>query len=283
MFIRLCKPLLLVMLIGTTACGEKTPEGSIVAVVNGEEVTLAELNHEASARNIGNVSEPAVKRALVEEIVNRKLLVQQAIDAKLDRSQNYLLSTKRANELLLAELMVKSLSNSRETPDDAAVEAFIRRTGGTPGKQTTFIVDQIVFPRPADPNVLRRIEATKTLQEVQQVLASASVPMRRMTMPWDSSAMPADLIGSLKRLPAGAVFVIAAGNPLVAGTVQSQSQTDVSEEQQRARAIQALQQEKAQRLLKTWLESSRRSAKMSFQTGYGPAPAKGEEKIPPPK
>jgi EpsD family peptidyl-prolyl cis-trans isomerase len=280
MFTQIGKPLLLLALVGTAACGDKEPKGSIVAVVNGEEVTLAELNHEAATRNIGNVSDPAMKKALVQEIVSRKLLAQEAVEQEIDRSQNYLLSSKRANEMLLADSMVKSLTKSSQAPDNAAVDEYLRKAGAAAGKQTTFIVEQVVFPRPKDANVLRRLEATKSLEEVQQVLAGASVPTRRMTMPWDSGRMPSELITSLQRLPPGEVFVITAGDPLVAGIIRSQSQIDIPEDQQRAMAAQALQQEKAQRLTKSWLEGSRRSAKISFQPGYEPAAPKGQTKAP---
>ena len=64
--------------IAIAGCGgtSQSPSGQVVAKVNGQEITLSELNAEMLANNLGNKSEdPAVRQATIQRLVARKLLV----------------------------------------------------------------------------------------------------------------------------------------------------------------------------------------------------------------
>ncbi|GAC1576673.1 MAG: hypothetical protein NVS3B5_08350 [Sphingomicrobium sp.] len=95
-------PLLLLL----TACGPNEPHGQVIAVVNGVEITLAELNAEARARNLAIGSDRAQRDSAIADLINRKLLVQAAHERGLDQTPQFILAERRLREIFLAQQIV---------------------------------------------------------------------------------------------------------------------------------------------------------------------------------
>jgi hypothetical protein len=100
---RLLRPAIIACFLLGAGCEQAGPRGQVVAVVNGEEITTAALNEEAKARNILDAARPAVRAALLQDLVDRKLLAQKAIEQKLDRSPRHLVAVEGMKEVLLAQ------------------------------------------------------------------------------------------------------------------------------------------------------------------------------------
>lgn len=97
-------------LVGSTlmlaACQQAAPSGQVIATVDGVEITLAELNGEASARNLAIATDPAQRAAAIADLVKRKLLVRAARAQGLDRTPQFVLAERRMREILLAQQVV---------------------------------------------------------------------------------------------------------------------------------------------------------------------------------
>jgi EpsD family peptidyl-prolyl cis-trans isomerase len=272
-------PLLIIALPAVTACSEKKPEGQVVAVVDGEEITIAELNHEAEAQGAGNPSQPAVREAMLQQIIDRKLLASQAAEKGLDRSSDYLLASRRSNETLLASLLMRKVVGTEE-PYEADIEAFANKNPMMFAQRRLFVVDQLEFGRPEDPALGRRIEAAKSVDEMEALLAAAGVTRQRSQKTWDSAELPAELTKKLMSLGTGEPFVIVSADPLIAGQVVSSSAAPVPAKAQRALAAQGLKQERSARSVEAWLENSRKGADIKYQKGFEPRAAGARDKQP---
>jgi EpsD family peptidyl-prolyl cis-trans isomerase len=271
--------LLIIALPAVSACSEKKPEGQVVAVVDGEEITIAELNHEAEAQGAGNPSQPAVREAMLQQIIDRKLLASQAAEKGLDRSSDYLLASRRSNETLLASLLMRKVVGTEE-PYDADIEAFVNKNPAMFAQRRLFVVDQLEFGRPGDPALGRRIEAAKSIDEMEALLAAAGVQRQRARKTWDSAQLPAELTKKLLSLGTGEPFVIVSTNPLIAGQLLSSSAAPVPAKAQRALAAQGLKQERSARSVEAWLENSRKGADIKYQKGFEPRAAEARDKQP---
>ena len=65
--------------------GDKAPKGQVVATVNGEEITVTELNRELAGAAPANPAErKAAEQAALESIITRKLVAQASKDQNLD-------------------------------------------------------------------------------------------------------------------------------------------------------------------------------------------------------
>ena len=96
----------LLVLLLLTACRPTEPHGQVIAVVNGVEITLAELNAEASARNLAIGSDRAQRDLAIADLINRKLLVQAARERGLDQTPQFILAERRLREIFLAQQIV---------------------------------------------------------------------------------------------------------------------------------------------------------------------------------
>ena len=106
----------------TIAGCQKKAEGQVVAVVNGEEITLTELNAEISELNVPESADKELVRSRVlQRMVDRRLLVQAAKEAGLDRDPEYLTQERRMREQLLVNMYGRKTMDTVKVPDAASI------------------------------------------------------------------------------------------------------------------------------------------------------------------
>ena len=117
----------LVVLAAVTAllagCGKKnegqgsSSSGQVVARVGDQVVTIQELDTEFRWANVPTERrhDPEIVRKVLGDLVTRKYLVQQAVEAKLDREPTVLLDLLRAREQVLANAIVSRQVSARSS------------------------------------------------------------------------------------------------------------------------------------------------------------------------
>ena len=97
---------------------DKEPEGQVAAVVNGDEITLQEINAEIASANVpAGTDAKQLQRQALNRIVERRLLAQSAREDGLDKTPEYLIRSRQVDDALLVQLLgqraEKNLSGSR--------------------------------------------------------------------------------------------------------------------------------------------------------------------------
>ena len=77
---------------------QKKAEGQTVAIVNGEEITAAELNAELGEAAASAANQKDLRNAALQRLIDRKLVVQQAKNEDIDKSPEFLNRQRRAND-----------------------------------------------------------------------------------------------------------------------------------------------------------------------------------------
>ena len=167
------------------SCGKKTdvtteaPKSQVVAKIGNEVVTVQELDNEF---RLGNVTaekrkDPDTIKRVLGELVTRKYLVQQALDAKLDREPTVLLDILRSKELVLANALASRDVTTKSSSISATdIDNYIAHNPLKFANRQVMSVEQISFPLSSTSQAL--IEATKemkTLDEVDQKLTGMGV------------------------------------------------------------------------------------------------------------
>jgi EpsD family peptidyl-prolyl cis-trans isomerase len=271
---RLLHPAIIACFLLGASCDQAAPRGQVVAVVNGEEITTAALNEEARARNILDAAQPAVRAALLQDLVDRKLLAQKAIEQKLDRSPRHLVAVERMKEVLLAQDLLGWAGMSGRPPTEAELLRYIAANPMAFERRTILSIEQITFPRFSDPELLRKLETTATLGEIDALLTQAGVPRERLVKTWDSAIIPEAAIRSVTASPRGKPFLLPHGNLMIAGELLSAAAAQPMDQQQRMRlANEKLLEERKTNSMRKMLGSSRAAAKIDYQSGFAPRPA----------
>jgi EpsD family peptidyl-prolyl cis-trans isomerase len=217
------RAILLITLCGLSlsACGKKNdataeaPKSQVVARVGDQVVTVQELDNEFRLGNVAiekRKDPEAIKRVLTE-LVTRKYMVQQAIDAKLDREPTVLLDVLRSKEVVLANaLATRDVTTKAGSISKADIDNYVANNPLRFAERQMLSVEQISFALAATSQAV--IDATKemkTLDEVEQKLTAMGIPHGRSAASVSTGDLPADLMRAILARQADDIFFIRAG------------------------------------------------------------------------
>jgi EpsD family peptidyl-prolyl cis-trans isomerase len=260
--------------LGTACNRHEPPQGQVIALVNGTEITVAELNEEARARGIPIGRDPALKAALIAELVDRKLLVQRAQEQGLDREPGYLLAKRRSDEILLAQQILAAATDSGRVAD-GELKRYIAANPAAFGRRALVSVDQLAITGQVPAELQRAVAGAPTIERMQQLVAAAGLSASRASETVDSGS-PLDLRGPLLvGLSAGQNFVLPRPGGLIAGKVVTVVPQPVAADQQLQVARERLKQQRTQAALERLLQQLRPGARVQYQPDFAPAAAGG--------
>jgi EpsD family peptidyl-prolyl cis-trans isomerase len=109
-----------------SACGNKAPEASQVAAkVNKDEVTVHQINFElAKMQNVPADQTMAAAKHVLRGLVEQELLVQQAIDTKLDRDPDVVERLDADRRQVLAQAYINSITSKAVPPTEAEIHDY---------------------------------------------------------------------------------------------------------------------------------------------------------------
>ena len=260
-------PLLLAM----ASCNRKA-EGQTVAVVNNEEITVTELNAELRAANVpSDASGKQVRAQILQSLIDRHLLTQQAKASNIDKSPEFLNQQRKMNDNILISMLVSRQANSMQIPSPAEISAFEASRPSMFSKRETWTLQQLQYETPKDPGIVARISSSKSIDQLSSVLTSAGISFRRNNTKIDTAIFPPEIYAKVISLPAGEPFIIPGGNQSVASVIAGREATPLSADQAQAAAVAALRRQSLDKVVQDRLKTARSTAKIEYQPGFAPA------------
>ncbi|CAA9534246.1 MAG: hypothetical protein AVDCRST_MAG31-2672 [uncultured Sphingomonas sp.] len=260
--------------LGAACNRDEVPEGQVIALVNGTEITVAELNEEARARGIPIGRDPALKAALVTELVDRKLLVEEARAQGFDRQPNYLLAERRSDEVLLAQQMLAAAAEGGRVSDEE-LKRYIAANPAAFGRRALVSVEQIAVTGRVPAQLQRALAQAPTIERMAQLASANGLGAARASETVDSGN-PLDPRGpTLSGLAEGQSFVLPRPGGLIAGKVVSVVPQPVPADQQLQVARDRLKQQRTQAAFDRLLRQVRPKAQVQYQPGFAPGSAAG--------
>ena len=260
------------MTVSLAGC-KKAPTGQVVAVVNGDEVTLPELNAELAGVNLPpGIDKNQVRTAALQRIVERHLVAQQARTDGLDRDPDYLVRQRQLNDTLLVELYAKKARDTIAVPDRAAVDRFIASNPSAFGNRVVFAVDQLRIP-PQDPATVQSLKGMHSIADMAAMLKSRGIPFERAPTRIDSSQVDAATLAQVQSLPAGQPFVVAVPQGVTVSVITGKEAAPLPADRAQAAAAQLVRNQNLGTLLQTRLKDMKAKAKITYQPGYAPPAA----------
>lgn len=114
-----------------TGCGSgesgatQSKATQVAARVNGDEITIHQLNQ--ALQRLGTVAPEQTDQAqqqVLTQLVEQQLLVQQAVERKLDRDPRVMSAVEAARRQILAQAYVEQVSGAAQTASSEQVQAF---------------------------------------------------------------------------------------------------------------------------------------------------------------
>jgi len=114
------------------ACGKKSPDDSkVLARVNGEAITEKDYEDYLRARQAQQPPSPdkdKERKMVIDEMVNRVLLVQSAVDQKVDQELDVHFQIKRQRENVLARAMLRKYLKDNPITDEEVQKRYEQET-----------------------------------------------------------------------------------------------------------------------------------------------------------
>jgi EpsD family peptidyl-prolyl cis-trans isomerase len=203
------------------ACSKKSdvtaeaPKSQVVAKIGDQVVTVQELDNEFRLANVAmeRRKDPEIIKRVLGELVTRKYMVKQALDAKLDREPTVLLDILRSKELVLANaLATRDLTTKAGAISKGDIDNYIANNPSKFADRQLLSVEQISFQLGATSQAV--IDATKemkNLDEVDQKLTAMGVPHGRSSGTVSTGDLPQELIRAVNAHKDDDIFFIRSG------------------------------------------------------------------------
>jgi peptidyl-prolyl cis-trans isomerase C len=248
------------------------PAGQVVATVDGDDVTRRDIQAElAAAKAPANIDMKKVQPLVVDQIVNRKLLVEEAKKEKLDKSPEFLAAEQRARETVMAEMLIQRWGSKLSPPTTDKAQAFIADNPQMFADRKAIVLDQIRTKSDGlDPNALKPLT---TNDQVAAYLTQQKHPFERGSATLDSATLPKQTVSQIEGLAPGMPFVLSQNGMVLVNAVVDQKPAPIPEAQWQNVAKQAVGKQALDSMLRDQLKSLRSAAKIEYQDGFAPPKA----------
>ncbi len=196
-------------------CGDREKEskpGQALASVNGEEITVLQLNEEIQRAGVPAARQQEASKQLLQALIDRQLLAGAAAQEKLDRDPKVVQAIERARALIVAQAyMQKRLANiARPTP--AEVEDYFNKHPEFFSKRKQFQMDQLVLAaKDLTPEARAAADAARSLEEVAVWLDAHKVKYGRAQVTRSTSDLNPELSKKLLGMPKSQLFSVREG------------------------------------------------------------------------
>lgn len=267
------------MCLGMTGCHKllghgAAPTGQVVATVDGKEITLRELQAEMDGATFTDPKQQkAAQERALELIVARTLMANAARAQGIDKTPDFAMAENRMVDNLLANALEEKVVKSVPPPSPEEVSRYIADHPASFSNRSIYDIDELRFPRPSDPAIIKGLIPLNTLPDVASYLTAQKIPFQQGAGSLDAIQLDPYVADQIAKKPSE-VFVIPVGNMLLAGQIKSAKVTPVPSDQATKLATALLtrqhRQEAAQREVASVLQSGVKG--VQYNPAYQPPP-----------
>jgi len=273
--------LALVAVVAALSGCQKKVGGQVAATVNGEEITQIQLNGALRGVSPAALTNAKDKQAAIngvlQQLVDRQILVQQAKADGVDKQPEYAVELQKLQDELTIRMLAAKVAQDIPKADDGAVVKFIGDNPQMFAARQLYALDQIGFPIPKDKAVLTALQPAHTLDAIIAVLNANHITFNRGKGQLDSATLPPEVIKHIASLPAGEPLIMPQNGQVVVAVVTGTSAAPVGDEQAKGIATNMLREKAVREAMDARLNQGRLTAKVSYGPGFA-APAKTDKK-----
>jgi EpsD family peptidyl-prolyl cis-trans isomerase len=196
------------------ACGDGTPKtgGQVLAKVNGEEITIHQVNHVFSGNGAQAPGEPAkTERRVLDSLIDEQLLAATGKQHKLDRDPQVMQALDKARREILARAAAEYLTAGLPVPTEDEIAAFYKENPALFERRRVYILRQFSFEPSAFGAALRKeLDGVKSPSDIAALLARHKVSFREQPSVRTAEQLPLEVLRKKSVIDKADVFVISA-------------------------------------------------------------------------
>lgn len=251
------------------ACGSETktavPYDEVVARVNGEEITVHQLNERLAQIGAPPESDPgAARKWLLDLLIDEQLLMQKAIARGLDKDPATRSAIDHARMQLLARAAIEDISGDPDVSDREARAFYLANPDLFRKRKVYRFCRFLLESTRLNATVKAKLDSAKTGADVVAALDAAGIAHSRVSEFRTAESLPVEILGQAARMVPGDILLVAEGSRTVlmqlAGSVAEPVSLEAAMPSIREYLADARRRQKAEGLVK----DLRRKAKIEY-------------------
>jgi peptidyl-prolyl cis-trans isomerase C len=202
-----------ILVLALAACSDHARKTSqALASVNGAEITVLQLNEELQRAGAPALSTEAASKQLLEALIDRQLLQNEAVKDKLDRDPAVVQAVERAKALIVAQAYLKKRLGTLAKPSSREIEDYFSKHPEFFSHRKQFELRQLlVSSRDVNDALKAAMESSHSLDELAQWLDAHKIIYSRAQLAPTSSELAPELSNKMLTMPKGKLFIVQEG------------------------------------------------------------------------
>lgn len=208
-----------VMVLG--GCGEggdKKAATQVAAKVNKTEISVHQINSALS--RAGNLKPEQIKpasREVLDKLVDQQLLVQKAMEKKLDRDPRIMQALEASRQQILAQAYIDQLIATVSKPTNDEVAAYFNKHPELFSERRIFRFQQVNVAAGRDrlPELQKTLDGAKSMSDIVADLKEKGIQYSVSQLTEAAEQIPLELLPRLSQMKNGQIAVIPGNNNIL--------------------------------------------------------------------
>lgn len=255
--------------------GDKKVATQVAVKVNGGEVSVHQINQVMQRTNVSSPEQAkAASRQVLERLIDQELLVQQAIDKKLDRDPKTLQAIEAAKREVLSRAYLEQVSAVAPKPTESDISTYYAEHPELFSERRIFSLRELAIQ--AGPEFMPKLQGymaePRNMQQVAEWLRSENVRFTANAVTKPAEQLPLEMVKNIHKLKDGQVGIIRSGNTILLLEVAASRSVPVDEKGAQPVIEQFLLNQRKTELAKAEVKKLRDTGKIEY-LGEFSAPA----------
>ncbi|MBK7663911.1 MAG: peptidyl-prolyl cis-trans isomerase, EpsD family [Sterolibacteriaceae bacterium] len=262
--------------ISLIACGnkgsdEKKVATQVAARVNKEEISIHQVNNVlAHAGNVKPEQAKQLGRQVLDKLIEQELLVQQAMEKKLDRDPRVMQAIEAAKREILSRAYVEQTAGSIAKPDDTAVKDFYDKNPALFRERRVFNLQELVIN--ASPEqvsaVQEQVKQAKSMDDLVNYLRNQKIQFNANAGVKAAEQLPLEILPKFQDLKDGETALIPTPAGLTLVHVAASQVRPLDEAAARPFIEQYLSNQKRNEVAEAQIKRLRETAKIEYMGDF---------------
>lgn len=268
----LCGVLLLVTAVGLSACGSKEKKaGQTLVRVNGEEITVLQINDELKRAGVKVEQQEAATKKLLESLIDRQLIMAEAKRNKIERTPEVMQAIERAKAQIITQAYIKSIVTEIAKPSMSEIDDYFLKHPEYFTQRKQYDIQQLVISTKDFSDELKSaIDSAQSLDEVAAWLDKHNVRYARGQLSRSTTDLPEQMVAKLKELQKGQLFIVNEGENSMLNSITNIKDSPVTAKDAAQQIEQYLINKKTKEVADAEIKHLRSSAKIEYLNASAP-------------
>lgn len=259
---------------GEEGSSEASKNSQVVAKVNGDEITIHQVNFALS--HMGQMKEAEAKEAgkeALKALVDQELLFKKAIEAKLDRDPKITQAIEAAKRQILSQSYLEKQIQGLSKPAPTEVREYYGNHPELFEKRRVYKFQELAFESKPETlkGVKEQLDQGKSLPVLAAWLKSQKIEFNVNESIKPAEQLPLELLPRVQNLKNGQIIVVPAGNAVLVLQLVASSDQPLSEDQAKPLIEGFLGNKKRMELAQAEVKKLRDAAKIEYMGAFADA------------